>query len=155
MKHIWKTCNNTGTVSCFVTNLSVLEGLCTLYALLECSGDILLCSFRLGSPPNLQSPFVDCLQCMVLNEDPSSNGFFVFSRACEELLHHQLLEKLPLKHVWKNLYQHWNCVLLCNQFICPGRLLYLVCIVGVQWRSSFLCSFRHGSYPILESPLLD
>ena len=33
LKHIWKTCSNTGTVSCFVTNLSVPEGFCTLYAL--------------------------------------------------------------------------------------------------------------------------
>ena len=38
----------------------------------------------------------------------------------------------------ENLQQHWNCVLLCNQFICPRRHLYLVCIAGVQWRSSFV-----------------
>ena len=24
-----------------------------------------------------------------------------------------------------NLWQHWNCVLICNQFICPRSLLYL------------------------------
>ena len=57
LKHIWRTCCNTETVSCFVTNLSVPEHFCTLYALQGYSGDLLLCSFRLGSPPILQLPF--------------------------------------------------------------------------------------------------
>ena len=30
------------------------------------------------------------------------------------------------------------CPTLQNPFICPGGLLYLVCIVGAQWRSFFV-----------------
>ena len=77
LKHIWKTCNNTGTVSCFVTLLSVPEGSCTWHALWEYSGDRLVFSFRLGSPPILQSPFLDWPQWLVLIEDLSCNEFFV------------------------------------------------------------------------------
>ena len=45
LKHIWKTCTNTETVSYFVTNLSVPEGLCAMYALQVCSGDLPSCFF--------------------------------------------------------------------------------------------------------------
>ena len=43
-----------------------------------------------------------------------------------------------MKHIWKTCTNTENCVLLCIQFICPRRLLYLVCFAGVQWRSSFV-----------------
>ena len=86
-KHIWKTCFNTGTVSCFVTNLSVPEGFCTWYALLEYSGYVLISSFRLGSPPILQSLFLDWPQSLVLIEDLSYNEFF-------KAHHHSLLNQL-------------------------------------------------------------
>ena len=55
------------------------------------------------------------------------------SPVCLELSHSHrtLLEKLPFKHIWR------TCSNL-SQFICPRSLLYLVCIAGVRWRSSFV-----------------
>ena len=49
LKLIWKICSNTRTVSCFETNLSVPRGFCTLYALLEYGGNLLLCSSQLDA----------------------------------------------------------------------------------------------------------
>ena len=36
------------------------------------------------------------------------------------------------------LWQHWNCVPFCSQFLCPGRLLHIVSAEGVQWRFAFV-----------------
>ena len=50
----------------------------------------------------------------------------------------KLLEMLPLKHIWKTCSNTETVSCFVPQFICPRRLLYLVCIVGVQWRSFFV-----------------
>ena len=91
MKHIWRICGITETVSHSVTNLSVPESVCALYALHGFSGDFLP-YFVLRrsppihqwpyfvlrrSPPIHQWPFVDLSQCTILIEDLSSNEFFV------------------------------------------------------------------------------
>ena len=39
-------------------------------------------------------------------------------------------------------------VLLCSQFICRRRFLYIVCIEGVQWRFSFVISFHWGFFQL-------
>ena len=51
--------------------------------------------------------------------------------------HHQLLDQLSSVLIW-TIDSNINCVLLCSQFSCPSRLLYIICIERVQWRSSFL-----------------
>ena len=74
--------------------------------------------------------------------------------ACWESSQHQSLEKLPLKHIWRTCSNTGTvCVLLCNQFICPRRLLYLVCTVRDKWRSSFefLCTGILSDYWIALS----
>ena len=60
------------------------------------------------------------------------------SPVCSELSHHQLLEKLPLKHLWKTCSHTGTVSCFVTNLSVPRRLLYLVCIVGVQWRSSFM-----------------
>ena len=66
LSHIWWTCSNTESVSYTVPNLSVTEGFCTLCALQEYSGDLLLYFFLLGSPPIHQWPSVGLPHCTIL-----------------------------------------------------------------------------------------
>ena len=68
-----------------------------------------------------------------------------------------------------NLWQHWNCVLICNQFICPRRLLYLVMrcwsameiffCVSIYWdllqffNSLFLANLNAWSWLKIHDPM--
>ena len=81
-KSVWRPyltrCHSSCVVmSCFVTNLSVPEGFCTLYALQEYCGDLLSCFVLVGSPPIPRWPFGGVAQYTILIENPSSNEFFV------------------------------------------------------------------------------
>ena len=64
-----------------------------------------------------------------------------------------LLEKLPQKHIWRTCSNIGTVFPPCSQFICPRRLLYIVCIAGVRWRSSFVF-LPLGSPPAPQKPFL-
>ena len=54
----------------------------------------------------------------------------------------------------ENLWQYWTWLLLCFQFISTRRLLYLVCIVGVQWRIFFYVLFDWDLLQFFSRPFL-
>ena len=69
LKHIWRICSNTETVSYSATNLSVPEGFCSLYALQEYNGDFLSYFVLQGSPSIDQWPSVGLPRCKILIEN--------------------------------------------------------------------------------------